>query len=64
MKRDILQHIADALDVEDIIDRLGLSSEEVCKHFHREIMNNLEAFDDVYSEDEADEEDEYEGYDE
>jgi AraC-like DNA-binding protein len=45
---DILEHISEALDPEDIVDRLGISSKELCDKLADEIEAKIEAFEDVY----------------
>jgi len=47
-KYDILRHISDSLDPEQILDRLQIDSERLTEIFAKEIMDSLEEFDDVY----------------
>jgi len=47
-KYDILRHISDSLDPEQILDRLQIDSERLTEVFAKEIMDSLEEFDDVY----------------
>jgi len=51
LQSDIMQRIADTLDPEEIIDRLGMTSETICVQLQVAIMSNLDAFDDIYSDD-------------
>jgi hypothetical protein len=46
---DILEVIAEALSPDDIIDRLGISSEDLCDRLADDIANKLGEFEDVYS---------------
>jgi hypothetical protein len=49
-KNDIMTLIADHLDPEEIIDRLEITSEELCELLEDRILANLEQFEDIYSE--------------
>ena len=46
---DILETIAEALSPDEIIDRLGISSENLCDRLADDIANKLGEFEDVYS---------------
>lgn len=47
---DILRKISDALEIEEIVERLELDSEELCDILADKIADNLEAFEDIYEE--------------
>ena len=47
-KVDILRHISDALDPDDLIDRLRLDTADLVTAFREEILDNLGRFSDVY----------------
>lgn len=46
---DILECISEALSPDEIIDRLGLSSVELCDKLSEDIARKLGEFEDVYS---------------
>ena len=48
---DILQRISDALDSEEILSRLDMSSEELVELIRPTILDNLPQFLDIYDED-------------
>ena len=47
-KADILRHITDSLDPDDLVDRLRLDTEDLVTAFREEILDNLGRFSDVY----------------
>lgn len=51
-KNDILQHIIDTLEPEEVIDRLGFDIETLIYKLEPEIMSKLDAFEDIYSSEE------------
>ena len=51
LKEDVLQKIATSLDPDEIIDRLGMTSEALCELIGDKILDNLSEFDDVIEED-------------
>lgn len=48
---DILESISEALDPEEVIDRLGISSQDLCNSLADEIEANLDKFYDVIDDD-------------
>ena len=48
---DILQRISDALNSEEILSRLDMSSEELVELIRPTILDNLSQFLDIYDED-------------
>lgn len=55
-RQDIIRHISDTLDPEELIDRLGLDIETLAHKLAPEIMDNLSAFSDIYDPSEGEEE--------
>lgn len=49
---DIVEKIKDRLDPEELIDRLGLTTEELCDILIDYIEEKLTRFSDIYEEDE------------
>lgn len=45
---DILQSIAEALSPDEVVDRLGISSEDLCNQLADEIEAKLDEFEDIY----------------
>ena len=54
-KKDILQHITDSMDQEELIDRLGISMESLVQILSSDIMRSLDSFSDIYYEDDESE---------
>lgn len=46
--KEILQRIADSMDAEEFIDRLGVNMYQVVAKFAKEVFEDLERFDDIY----------------
>ena len=49
---DILIQIKDRLDPDELVDRLGLTTEELCDVLVDYISDNLDKFEDIYNEEE------------
>ena len=45
---DILDQIRDRIDPEELVDRLGLTTEELCDILVDQIAEKLEKFEDIY----------------
>ena len=46
-KNEIIRRISDGIDPDDLVDRLGLETEDIVRKFFDNILDNLDDFEDV-----------------
>ena len=47
---DVLRCIKEKVDPEELVDILGLTTEELCEYLAEEINSKIERFEDIYEE--------------
>jgi hypothetical protein len=51
-KTEILQYITDKVDPDDLVDRLGFSTEDLMERLKSDVLSNLHLFADLLEDDE------------
>lgn len=63
-KEDLFKLISDRFDAWELVELLDLSTEEICRNFEDEVLDNIDEIKDLLNIDSDDEEEETTNYDE